>query len=195
MLNDSTDTLIYGNIYQGSDSEVYDMIDSMNNLALRDPLTGVYNKRYINEKLPINIIAAALSEQEISIIMADIDYFKMVNDNYGHLAGDEILKSFAAILSDCLKRESDWVARFGGEEFLVCLPGASRDKALDIAESMRSKVEAEEFHVKDNNIRITSSFGVASIKPVTGTNTQSLIDCADEKLYAAKNNGRNRVEY
>ena len=103
-----------GNENNDNNSEIYAMIDSMNNLGLKDSLTGIYNRRYINEKLPIELTIASLSEQSVSIIMVDIDFFSKVNDTYGHITGDCTLKSFAETLSGCIKRDSDWVVRRGG---------------------------------------------------------------------------------
>lgn len=171
------------------------LIDSMNKLAFIDPLTGVYNRRYIMEKLPVDILNSMLLSREISIIMVDLDFFKEVNDNYGHLAGDSILKNSAQLLSNCLKRRSDWVARFGGEEFLVCLPGSNLDTALTIAENMRKSLEESTIPFEGKDIGITASFGIFSGK-ITGRETvDELIGYADKKMYLAKKNGRNRVEY
>lgn len=195
LLKDTTNSMIFKNGEYENTSEIYAMIDSMNNLALKDPLTNTYNRRYINERLPVDLIGTALSNQEISIIMADIDFFKKVNDTYGHLAGDEVLKIFARTISCCLKREGDWLARFGGEEFLICLPGAGITKSADIAEKMRREIESKEIVSGNNRIKITASFGVCSARPAQDSKMESLIEEADKKLYLAKNNGRNRVEY
>ena len=194
LFKNTTDSMVfeYGN--NENNSEIYKMIDSMNNLALKDTLTGIYNRRYINEKLPVDIINASLSEQSLSIIMADIDFFKKVNDTYGHLIGDCTLKSFTDTLSGCMKRESDWVSRYGGEEFIICLPGAELEKAIEIAENIRETVENNVILCKEHTIKITASFGVCSIKPAPGASAENLIECADKKLYEAKNSGRNRVE-
>jgi two-component system, cell cycle response regulator len=107
LLKDTTDSIVYRNGYTENDSEIYAMIDNMNNLSLKDPLTGVFNRRYINEKLPIDFINAVLSDQSLSIIIADIDFFKKVNDTYGHLTGDFTLKSFTDTISGCIKRKSE----------------------------------------------------------------------------------------
>lgn len=195
LLKDTTDSMILGNGEHENASEIYAMIDSMNNLALKDHLTNIYNRRYIKERLPVDLISTALSDQEISIIMADIDFFKKVNDTYGHLVGDEVLKTFASTISGCVKRESDWVSRFGGEEFLICLPGAGIKKSANIAETMRREIESKEFVSGENKIKITASFGVCSVRPTQDIKMESLIEVADKKLYLAKNNGRNRVEY
>jgi len=189
-----TNSLILGELNPDNKSEIHAMIDNMNNIALRDSLTGVYNRRYISEKLPIDIINAALLGRNISVIMADIDFFKQVNDTHGHVTGDSVLVSFAGTLAKCVRRESDWVARYGGEEFLICLPGASLERAVEIAEHMRKTVENTAIELGELHLKITASFGVCSFKPAPGISSESLIECADKQMYLAKNTGRNRVE-
>ncbi len=169
-------------------------INSLNDLVMKDALTGLFNRRYINERLPADLINMTLTSQYLSIIMTDIDHFKIVNDNYGHLAGDEVLKAFSGMLLSCLKRESDWVGRFGGEEFLICLPGAKLEKAREIAELMRVKVENTPIKALEHTLSITASFGVCCMKPSQEKTLDTYIGCADDKLYKAKQKGRNRVE-
>lgn len=195
LLKDMTDSMFFTNNNYESVSEVYAMIEKLNSLALKDTLTSVYNRRYINEKLPIDIVNVIFSNRSISIIMADIDFFKSVNDTYGHLMGDCIIKSFTNTISQCINKECDWVARYGGEEFLICLPGTELERAIDIAELMRKRVEEKEFRCGENTIKITASFGVYSIKPSRYTEIEELIECTDKKLYDAKNGGRNKVEW
>jgi diguanylate cyclase (GGDEF)-like protein len=194
IIKNTTNSLILetdnGNIY----SEVHELIDKMNNLALKDSLTGIYNRRYINEKLPLEITGAQLTGKDISVIMTDIDFFKRVNDTYGHLCGDRTLKKYAKILSQSLSRDIDWVARFGGEEFLICLPGVSKERAIEVAEKMRSKLENSTLDCGQNKIKITASFGVFTGSPQMKYSMNDMIKYADAKLYEAKNNGRNRVE-
>lgn len=197
LLKDNTDSLIFTGIEGQSSnrSEIYTMIDYMNNLVMKDELTGIYNRRYINEKLPVDLLEASLLEQSLSIIIADIDFFKKVNDVYGHLVGDCALKSFVNILKECLQRKSDWIARYGGEEFLICIPGADLDRTLEIAELMRKSVEETEINCKEDTFKITASFGVYNAIPKKGDTIEIFIGQADTKLYLAKDNGRNRVEY
>lgn len=173
---------------------IHALIDNMNKFAYRDPLTGLYNRRYIIEKLPIDLLNATLLANEFSIIMADIDHFKLINDNYGHLAGDQALKTVAETLSCCIKRESDWIARYGGEEFLICIPGANLDFALKTAECMRKAIESTPIMYEDKILSLTASFGICSIKTTENKSVDDLLKLADEKLYSAKRNGRNRVE-
>jgi diguanylate cyclase (GGDEF)-like protein len=175
-------------------SGVHALIDNMNNLAFTDPLTGIYNRRYISEKLPVDLLNAALLSTKLSVVMADIDHFKNVNDTYGHLAGDYTLKCFAKKMTDCLKRGSDWIARFGGEEFLICLPGADIDVAKAAAETMRQAIEAQTIRYESGEIHITVSFGVYCVKPDASESVDDILRQADLRLYTAKKNGRNRVE-
>jgi diguanylate cyclase (GGDEF)-like protein len=126
--------------------------------------------------------------------MVDIDFFKNVNDTYGHLVGDCTLKSIATTLNRSLKRDNDWVARYGGEEFLICLPGAPLEIAKELAEIIRKKVESTPITSGEQEFFITASFGVSSVTPKSGATITTLIEEADKKLYEAKRNGRNRVE-
>lgn len=196
LLQDITNNLILeGHQKNTIDNAVYALIESVNNLALKDALTGLYNRRYINEKLPVDIVNTALLDRHLSVIMTDIDFFKKVNDEYGHPAGDFVLQEFASTLVGCLKRNSDWVARAGGEEFLICLPGADRDRAVAIAQLMRTSVAEKLIHWGGLGIKITASFGVYSTKPGGGLRMQDIMQEVDNLLYSAKRRGRNRVEY
>lgn len=196
LLNDATDSMIIdSNQMIKNNTEIYTMIDNMNQMILKDPLTEVYNRRYINERLPIDIIEASLSNMEMSIVMTDIDFFKQVNDKYGHLAGDEVLKRFANIISDCLTQKGEWVARFGGEEFLICLPDSGLANTIKIVEKIRKQVEAMVIDFNNSKINITSSFGISVAQPGSGYKAEDMIQYADKKLYKAKTNGKNRFEY
>jgi diguanylate cyclase (GGDEF)-like protein len=156
-------------------------------LATRDPLTNCYNRRALYEHLDGKFDGARVSDAEFSCIMADIDFFKKVNDTYGHAAGDEVIKMAANSLREMV-RDMDMVARFGGEEFCVILPGAPLEQAQLIAERCREKIEAK----STNGVKVTGSFGVTSIR--MGANSASqLIQQADEALYYSKQHGRNQV--
>ena len=147
------------------------------------------------EKLPVDLLNSALLSTNLSIIMADIDYFKKVNDTYGHIAGDLTLKNVSKILLSCIKRENDWIARFGGEEFIICMPGANLEIAKKTAECMRKSIENASIKYEGKDISVTVSFGIYSLKSKGNENADDLLKYADEKLYLAKRNGRNRIEY
>ena len=196
LLKDITNSLFFSSHDSPSmDTGIHALIDNMNKLAFSDSLTGLYNRRYIIEKLPVDLLNAALLSKEISIIIADIDFFKVVNDTYGHLAGDHTLKVTAETLSGCIKRGNDWIARYGGEEFLICMPGAGLDAAIAAAECMRKSIESTVISYDGKEFKITASFGICSIKSTGNENVDDLLKRADEKLYLAKRNGRNRIEY
>lgn len=194
LLKDITDSLISDNKPLKTVSEVQQLLDYTKSLVFKDSLTGLYNRRYIDETLPSDIIFAVNAKQNLCVIMADIDWFKTVNDTYGHLAGDEVLRIFAQTLQGSLRRDTDWAARYGGEEFLICLPGAKLDKAAEFAELMRKAIEDTVTVYGTDKIRITASFGVCGIDEAESKDMKNLIECADRKLYLAKQKGRNRIE-
>ena len=194
LLKDITESIVLDTRDNSLKSDILSIVDHLNTLILKDPLTGIYNRRYISEKLPVDIVNASLLDQPLSIIMFDIDFLKRINDTYGHQAGDFVIKGSASCASHCLERKADWVARYGGEEFIVALPGADLEKTLEVAEKIRSKIEKEDFKYKDEIIRITASFGVCNMVPSQRHTMEEFIEIADKKLYQAKNNGRNRVE-
>lgn len=168
-------------------------IARLNDMVTKDALTKVYNRQYINEKLPVNMIQAAVEEAPLSIVMADIDYFKKVNDTYGHVAGDEILESFAQTLQANIRQEQgDWIARYGGEEFLIFLANCDKGAAWQAAERIRRSVEAKRYVTSAGEVAITASFGIQTIVKQE-MDMLELIRLADENLYAAKRAGRNRV--
>lgn len=160
-------------------------------LTTVDGLTQVYNRRYFVETLEREIGRALRYRRDLSLIMFDIDRFKSVNDNFGHLAGDHVLKHLASVVRGRIRRE-DVLARYGGEEFAILLPEIDRNAALAFAEKIRKLVEATEFIFEDAAIAVTVSIGVASL----GAGIEDafeFIKQADGLLIAAKQAGRNRV--
>lgn len=189
-LKDATGTSIIEDIDGLTSTEIYSKINNLNEMLVKDALTDIYNRRFIEDRLPVDILKSISENTPMSIIMCDIDFFKKVNDTYGHLAGDEVLKHFASILRESI-RKNDWVARYGGEEFLIVLNGADKDTASNIAERIRKKVEESIIEYNDFKIKITSSFGVYQISKED--TCFDAIDKADKNLYRAKSQGRNRV--
>lgn len=172
--------------------ELKKIIEKANEIIVTDGLTTIYNRRFIIERLPAEQKGTSKNNAPLSIIMTDIDFFKKINDIYGHLAGDFILKEFAKIIHQSLSKKTDWVARYGGEEFLICLPNTSKKEAFRFAEEIRQKVEETLYHYDSQTIRITASFGVA--ENTNEDSYDSLLTKADQALYHAKNNGRNNVQ-
>lgn len=193
MLKDITNSMIIGEADDKKIIEVRSIVNNANQAAVKDSLTALYNRRFINERLPVDIVKSCAMCQPLSIIFTDIDHFKRINDNYGHMAGDYILKNFAEELSYCIRKENDWVSRYGGEEFLICLPNTNVQAASEIAERMRKNIEEKTFNYKGLEIKITASFGVCSVDEADEKTLESLIELADKKLYKAKTSGRNKV--
>lgn len=165
---------------------------SLKEQSIRDPLTGLYNRRYLEETMDRELARARRAGQPVSVIMADIDHFKKINDVYGHEAGDYVLQMMARTLQRAVRSE-DIVCRYGGEEFIVIMPGLALEKALDRAEMILNSVQHLELRQGGTMIRnITISAGVASY-PEHGDSGLELIQAADLALLRAKQEGRNRV--
>ncbi|MDF2511631.1 MAG: diguanylate cyclase protein [Herbinix sp.] len=163
-------------------------------LAITDALTNLYNRRFINEQLPIDLERSFSNNDPVSFIYTDIDYFKMINDQYGHITGDNILKEVADVFLKNVRRKDGWVARYGGDEFLICLPEISHNLAGKMANRLCRSVENRCHNMNGENIRITCSFGVGTVHKESGIHSiDQVIDLMDKKLYQAKNNGRNQV--
>lgn len=163
-------------------------------LSVRDELTGINNRRYFQQMLQMEWKRAVRFHRTISLIMLDVDHFKMYNDTFGHLQGDKVLKRIGGLLKSNL-REVDTVARFGGEEFIMLLPDTDKRGAIVVAEKVRLLMEGERFLTddRDETRRVTISVGLSTYPDDVG-DMDDLIDHADIALYRAKENGRNRIE-
>ena len=158
----------------------------------RDALTGTNNKRYLLETLRRGIATAVRRSEPITVVMVDVDHFKGVNDTYGHLVGDEVLREFGRRVSDAC-REDDLVARYGGEEFCLLLAATDAAEAFEVAERCRKAVCDQPFDTEAGALDISASFGFAVLDPNHPESDLELINRADGKLYEAKRTGRNRV--
>ncbi len=166
--------------------------EALRTQSIRDPLTGLYNRRYLEEMLEREIRRAVRAEQSLGILMLDLDHFKRFNDTYGHDAGDAVLRETASFLAKSIRAE-DIVCRFGGEEFVVILPTADLEASRARADWIRSKLrELTVLHQGQSVGVITVSVGVAAL-PTHGTSAQELLQAADAALYCAKREGRDRV--
>ncbi|OGI67098.1 MAG: hypothetical protein A2W18_01885, partial [Candidatus Muproteobacteria bacterium RBG_16_60_9] len=159
--------------------------------AVTDSLTGLYNRGYFQSSLTKEFSAARRKERPLSLVLVDIDFFKKINDNFGHQVGDAVLKHVAKILkSGC--RDSDVVARYGGEEMVLILPETNLDHALEVAERIRRALAEQSYSDDSVNVPATASFGVATLNAQRDS-AEALIKAADEALYRSKKEGRNRV--
>ena len=174
--------------FDGVDKLVKDLEEE----AIYDPLTKCFNKKEIEILIEKFLKESLRYNKPLSILMLDIDFFKKVNDTYGHLAGDFVLKEVADIIKSTI-RNSDACGRFGGEEFIIVLPNTKLNGAMKLAERIRENIQNHKFIFQNQEIPITISIGITSASK--NDSLFSLIERADEALYEAKSKGRNRVEY
>lgn len=169
--------------------------EKLRNLAYLDGLTGIPNRRRMDEYLADEFKRAVRSGAPLSIIMADIDYFKQYNDAYGHQQGDFCLQRIANAIKAVLRRPADLVARYGGEEFAIILPDTAIDGAVALAEDIRMHIESLDILYKTSKVagHVTLSLGISGTLPNSNASEKSLLTQADTALYQAKINGRNRV--
>jgi diguanylate cyclase (GGDEF)-like protein len=167
----------------------------LTDLANIDELTGLGNRRLINQVLREEINRARRAQTSIGVILIDVDYFKKYNDSYGHPAGDEVLRRLGDLMQRATARAGEVVARYGGEEFIVVLPNADVHDAMRTAERLKRLVYEENIPHRDSEIadRITISQGIVALKPDQATDAGGIIDAVDAALYQSKHDGRNRI--
>lgn len=181
-------------LVQERTQQLEDAMNSLKHLSITDGLTACFNRLLFNERMPGEMQRAARYRRPLSVIFCDIDFFKSVNDQYGHSLGDRVLVEFVACLDKELRTDIDWLVRYGGEEFMVVLPETSLPQAIEVAERMRVSVEnVVRINVAGKApLTITASFGVAEREE--GDTVETLVHRADDCLYYAKEHGRNQVQ-
>src|SRR5688572_18630070 len=166
--------------------------EAIHNMAIQDGMTGIHNKRYFSEFLEREIAVCQRHAHPLTLVMFDVDHFKKVNDTRGHLAGDEVLKDMCNRIKPRIRRE-DLFARYGGEEFACVLPSTALAGGVVFAEHLRSLIAERPTQFEDTPIAFTISLGVATVHNEGKVDAETVIKRADENLYVAKRNGRNRV--
>ncbi len=162
------------------------------NAALRDALTGAFNKRYFIQSLRTEFAYAHRHHTRLGLIMIDLDFFKRINDDYGHLAGDAVLTRFGQIVLNAIRIE-DIFARYGGEEFALLCRGNNQTQTAAVAERLRETIEHSGFSFENQRLRVTASIGLAGLPEYPAAEAFELLQAADQALYAAKHGGRNRT--
>jgi diguanylate cyclase (GGDEF)-like protein len=172
------------------------LLESREQEARTDHLTGAYNRRFLFQQLSRELAAAHRSQNDLSVLVLDFDHFSEVNDRYGHAAGDSALKEVVKRIHGSLRRNCDWCARMGGDEFSVVLPQTNIDGAVFMAEKLRSAIEESPIRTGTGIVRMTVSIGASSLRAITDcvpATAERLLDLADQSLYKSKSAGRNRV--
>ena len=168
------------------------MQQALYSMAIHDPLTGAFNKRYLAERIDQEVAFAWRRGHPLSLIIFDLDNFKQVNDTHGHHVGDEVLREVARYVQSSLRLE-DIFSRFGGEEFVILMRDASADEAWQVAERIRRGVEELTIEMDNKSLKVTISIGIATTTDETCCSSMDLFSQADKRLYIAKKLGRNRV--
>ncbi|MFZ0518108.1 MAG: diguanylate cyclase, partial [Acidobacteriaceae bacterium] len=179
-----------------SSRALVDAVDRLQDISIRDGLTGIYNRRHFDDVLLSEWKRSIRTQKPLSLLLIDVDNFKKLNDRYGHPEGDECLRKIAEQLSKILRRSTDTLARYGGEEFVAILPETTRENAQSIADAMR--ISVEELKIKNEVSKaarvVTVSIGVCSENAMLSRPAEELLNAADAALYRAKKQGRNRVQ-
>jgi diguanylate cyclase (GGDEF)-like protein len=175
-------------------AELKESNERLANLSMTDGLTGIANRRRFDEVLASEWNRAKRTQHPISVAMLDVDWFKKYNDHYGHQAGDECLRQIAKTFAANVRRAGDLAARYGGEEFVLIAPGSDRAEVMNVAAAIQHALERLELpHAVSPYGRVTASIGVASVIPAEHDSPDALLKKADEALYQAKEQGRNRA--
>jgi diguanylate cyclase (GGDEF)-like protein len=191
MLTDITHKSLWTTLMEHKEENFADAILRFNDSVVKDELTGVFNRRFINERLPVQLFHHALSGTAAYLLMVDIDFFKHINDVYGHRAGDAVLQQFAGLLQAAVPNSSSWAARYGGDEFLLYLEDVSRAEAEMITRTVHDSSAAFSFTIPEGTIRTSCSIGFCALQ--TDMEMQEWLERVDRNLYRAKQKGRNSI--
>ena len=191
-VRDHSDVRAIQDALQSNNEQLEDMVEELNQVAQHDQLTGLLYRGSAIQAAEAALLESGLTRRGFAVVVFDLDHFKLVNDSYGHLVGDEVLAALARILK-ATARDGDIVGRFGGEEFIAFLPGTGAAEAARFAERVRTAIEAARIVVgNEARISVTVSAGLAAI-PSCADSLQEAIRIADDRLFVAKRGGRNRV--
>lgn len=192
LIKDVTESLILDHDNDLGNRNISDSISQLNDMVIKDHLTSVYNRYFIDDRLPVNITNAVLKKSPLSVIFIDVDDFKSINDTYGHGIGDVALKAIADAVSSCIRTNDDWVARYGGDEFLACLNDTDAEAARTVAERILGSISSISIPVEGVCIGITISVGIYTMLD-KALAAAEIIKLADQNMYKSKFNGKNRI--
>ena len=193
LFKNATDSMMIGTGDYNDGQTMRNVVYDINNMVIKDHLTSIYNRRFVDDRLPVDIIKAVMAEQPLSVIFMDIDNMKTINDTYGHVMGDLVLKQVATAVQDCIRTNMDWAARYGGDEFIICLNDIGGDEASHIAERIHNNISSIEIPIQNRIIKITVSLGIQTMfgSPLTA---EEIICMSDEKMYKEKRRKNSKNE-
>ncbi|WP_444659075.1 GGDEF domain-containing protein [Caproiciproducens sp. R2] len=185
ILKNATDTMMIGTGEYNKGQVLFNAVRDINDMVIRDELTSLYNRRFLDDRLPADIVGAMVGQKPLSVIFIDIDNMKTVNDTFGHAAGDQVLKFAAGTIQKCIRNETDWAARYGGDEFVICLNNTGSEEAHRVSQRIYQDFDKAAFPIQGSDIGITVSQGVVTM-PDSGLTAEEIIKLADKKMYEAK---------
>lgn len=185
LLKNATDTMLVGSGDYNEGEIFHRYVREMNDMIVRDPLTTLYNRRFVDERLPADVVDATIKRRPLSVCFIDLDNFKTVNDRFGHRAGDSYIKAVGGVISAQIRGEQDWAARYGGDEFLLCLKDTDEKQAAAIAERIQDGIGKIPMEPRIEGIRLSISYGIETMEETPMT-AEELIRAADQKMYRAK---------
>ncbi len=192
LLKNATDSIMIGLGEYKEGQLLKDFASNFNDMVIKDKLTQLYNRRFIDERLPADIVDATIKNIPLSIIFFDVDDLKFINDKYGHSVGDMVIKEVGNTVKNNIRADKDWAARYGGDEFLICLTNSTYDEAYNIAERIRKNIEKISVSNQNISIKFTISLGIYTMHGLKLT-AEEIINLADEDMYKAKRSGKNNT--
>ena len=191
LLKNVTDTMMLGTGEYHEGEKMYDLISKMNDLIMKDELTSLYNRRFINERLPVDIIDATITNQKLTVMLLDIDNLKQVNDSYGHSVGDIVIQAVGQALQNTVVKEGHWSARFGGDEFIISLKNTTLVEANVQLQAIHDEINKIIIPVNDANIHVSVSIGAYTLDD--RLTAEEVIKQADVAMYKLKSKRKNKV--
>lgn len=185
LFKNATDTMMIGSGEYNKGEVLFNAVQDMSDMIVRDELTSLYNRRFIDERLPADIVTAVTKQKPLSLIFIDIDNMKSTNDTFGHPAGDKLLKCASKIIQRSIRSETDWVARYGGDEFVVCLNNAGKEAAFRVCKQIENDFSKVVLSIEDVEITVKASLGAITM-PKSGLTAEELINLADKNMYVSK---------
>ncbi|WP_143318886.1 GGDEF domain-containing protein [Clostridium sp. HBUAS56010] len=186
-----TDTMFIGEGDYNKGQMLTLYVSKITDAIVKDPLTSLYNRRYIEERLPADVVESSLSHKPLTVCFIDLDNFKAINDTYGHEAGDDAIKKVGNVIIHNVGERKGWTARYGGDEFLICLYNAREEEAVHIMEGIQKEVENISVDLEGQDVRLSLSFGINTMEDVSVT-AKDLIRAADKKMYLSK---KHKIKY
>ncbi len=187
LLKNATDSMLIGSGEYNDGNMINNVISQLNDMISKDSLTDLYNRRYIDDRLSVDVVKSTINNNPLSLVFIDLDNLKLINDKFGHSTGDQVLKQFGSVIKEHIRNESDWAARYGGDEFIICLNNTDNIVANKVVERIQHSLEELIITIENNiSICVSASMGVHTMYE-TKLTAEELLNEADKKMYKVKN--------